>query len=163
VTSGSAQRELVGRIHHTVFAYASRASRDRAQEEFGSALGLSDWTDLGDAAGSVNVVISFSAGIELVSPTAADSAIAEHLAAHGEGFWCFVFGVDDLATESARVQAQGRPAVPLPKPPSGVFKHYAVVREANIGMVGGVAALFGEFVPHRERFSDRGLLSGGPA
>jgi Glyoxalase/Bleomycin resistance protein/Dioxygenase superfamily len=143
----TANRLNVGRIDHIVLAYRNRENLERARKQFSALLGVDDWEELGEIAEvRLYIWISWKAGLELICPTGDSSFIAEHLAAHGEGFFSMVFGVADLNRAMARVKDNGGDANALAAtPPAGALRRYAVTREAVLGEVGGIQVLLGEF------------------
>lgn len=143
----TADRLNVGRVDHIVLAYRSRENLESARKQFSEQLGVDDWEELGEIAEvRLYIWISWTAGLELICPTGEGSFIAEHLAAHGEGFFSMVFGVADLNRAMARVKDAGGSADALvATPPAGALRRYAVTREAVLGEVGGIQVLLGEF------------------
>jgi hypothetical protein len=70
------------------------------------------------------------------------------LAAHGEGFYCLVFGVADLQQAVENIaRLNGRAPRELPDPPAKVLERFSVAREAFVGEVAGLRLMLGEFVP----------------
>ena len=142
-----AARQDAGRIHHIVLAYRDAARQLAARQRFTEILGIDDWVDLGVIeAGHVAVVVSWSSGLELLAPTGPGSILDDHLAAHGEGFYSLVFGVDDLEASVDRAKAAGTSVYRLPRPPERAFERFTVAREAVLGEIGAIDVILGEFV-----------------
>ena len=143
-------RENAGRIDHIVLIYRTPESQEAARQEFSALLGIDDWDDLGEVYERLRVFVSWGSGIELIRPTKPDPTFDSHLARHGDGFYCVVFGVADLEKASAWIANLGSTPSPLPRPPEAVFDTFEVAREASVGEVGGINLTLGEFKPKRQ-------------
>lgn len=141
-------RRNAGRIDHILLAYRDTERQERARDELTAKLGVEGWDDLGniDETG-VRIIISWSAGLELLAPCRPGSVIEQHLATRGEGFFSLVFGVADLDESVARLEREGEHPVRLDPPPDPVFNHFVVAREAVVGRVAAIPLLLGEFAP----------------
>lgn len=133
-----------GRIDHLVFHYPSLEARNVARDEFATALDIDDWMDLGAVNDTFFVTVSWSSGIELISPIEPNS-VAPPPAVNP--FHALVFGVPDLPRAVSVARQQGRTVVELPPPPDLVFEIFSTAREATLGEVGAITVLFGEFTP----------------
>src|SRR5258706_13822299 len=103
------ERRNVGRIDHVLLLYRSRESQDSARHRLTELLGIDDWDEVGEGDEGIYIWISWNSGIELICPTREVPAFEKHLAVHGEGFYCLVYGVADLDRAVAQVtQASGR-------------------------------------------------------
>jgi hypothetical protein len=141
-------RRNAGRIDHIILLYRTRESQEQARKSFTEMLGIDDWDDLGEASEGLYILISWRSGLELVCPTRAVGTFERHLAAHGEGFYCLVFGVADLEQAVANVaRLNGRAPRLLPDPPAKVLERFSVAREAVVGEVAGLRLMLGEFLP----------------
>ena len=111
-------------------------------------LGVDDWDEIGEASEGLYIFISWRSGLELVCPTRAVGTFERHLAGHGEGFYCLVFGVASLDQAIANIaRLNGRAPRELPDPPAAVMERFSVAREAFVGEVSGLRLMLGEFVP----------------
>jgi hypothetical protein len=144
----TAARRNAGRIDHIILLYRTRESQEQARQSFTGMLGVDDWDDLGEASEGLYILISWRSGIELVCPTRAVGTFERHLAAHGEGFYCLVFGVADLEQAVENVaRLNGRVPRLLSDPPAKVLERFSVAREAFVGEVAGLRLMLGEFLP----------------
>jgi hypothetical protein len=142
-----AKRRNVGRIDHIILLYRTRESQEQARQSFSELLGVDDWDEIGEASEGLYIFISWRSGIELVCPTRPVGTFERHLAAHGEGFYCLVFGVANLAQAIANVERlKGRAPRALGDPPPKVLERFCVAREAVVGEVAGLRLMLGEFV-----------------
>jgi hypothetical protein len=142
------ERCNVGRVDHILLLYRNRENRDAAREKLTALLRIDDWDDVGGGSEGIDIVISWKSGLELVYPTRAVPAFERHLEAHGEGFYCMVFGVADLSSAMEHIRSiTGRAPYALGDPPAAVFKKFDIASEAVVGMVGGVRVMLGEFKP----------------
>jgi hypothetical protein len=141
-------RRNAGRIDHILLLYRNRENQDDARRKLTEMLGIDDWDDVGEGDEGIYIWISWKSGIELACPTRAVPAFEKHLAAHGEGFYCLVFGVSDLdqAIENVR-RVSGRAPHPLGAAPPRVYEKFDIAREAIVGTVGGMRLMLGEFKP----------------
>jgi hypothetical protein len=143
----TAVRRNAGRIDHVILIYRTRESQEQARRSFSELLGIDDWDELGEASEGLYIFISWRSGLELVCPTRAVGTFDRHLAAHGEGFYCLVFGVASLEQAVANIaRLNGRAPRELPDPPARVLERFAVAREAFVGEVAGLRLMLGEFV-----------------
>jgi hypothetical protein len=141
-------RRNAGRIDHIILIYRTRESQEQARKSFSELLGLDDWDELGEASEGLYIFISWRSGLELVCPTRAVGTFERHLASHGEGFYCLVFGVESLDQAIANIaRLNGRAPRELPDPPAAVMERFYVAREAFVGEVSGLRLMLGEFVP----------------
>jgi hypothetical protein len=139
-------RRNVGRIDHVLLLYRNRENQDNARHRLTELLGIDDWDEVGEGDEGIYIWISWTSGIELICPTREVPAFEKHLAAHGEGFYCLVFGVADLDQAAAKIkQASGRAPHPLGPAPPKVFEKFDIAREAIVGVVGGTRLMLGEF------------------
>jgi len=138
----------VGRIDHVLLLYRNRQNQDDARRKLTELLGIDDWDDVGDGDEGIYIWISWKSGIELICPTREVPAFEKHLAAHGEGFYCLVFGVSDLdrAVENVK-RVSGRSPHLLGAAPSKVYEKFDIAREAIVGTVAGIRLMLGEFAP----------------
>jgi hypothetical protein len=144
----SVPRRNAGRIDHIILIYRTRESQEQARRSFTEVLGVDDWDEVGEASEGLYIFISWRSGLELVCPTRAVGTFERHLAAHGEGFYCLVFGVANLEHAVRNIaQINGRTPRELPDPPDKVLERFAVAREAFVGEVAGLRLMLGEFVP----------------
>lgn len=142
------KRRNAGRIDHIILLYRTRESQDRARQSFTDLLGIDDWDELGEASEGLYIIISWRSGIELVCPTRPVGTFERHLAAHGEGFYCLVFGVADLEQAVANVERlSARAPRVLNEPPAKVQERFLMAREAVVGEVAGLRLMLGEFIP----------------
>ncbi|TWG98582.1 hypothetical protein L615_000300000740 [Nocardioides sp. J9] len=102
--------------------------------------------------------VSFDAGIEFMTPHAADDELAQDrldfLERHGEGIWGIVFGVDSVAGAVASARAAGRPGGELrlhgfgPEARKKLMARWTTrvidVQEAYVGSMAGSQLMFGE-------------------
>lgn len=101
--------EQSNRVHHVVWCVRPE-SLERVRRYWQQAVGLPlhdlDLPELG-----IHVLISWEGGVEVMSPVYATGSVADaahaFLAAHGEGVYCVVFDVADLADVAARIAGQG--------------------------------------------------------
>lgn len=147
--SGSeTDRRNVGRVDHVILLYRNRENQERARQQFTTLLGIDDWQDVGEGGEGIYILISWASGIELICPTRQVPTFERHLATHGEGFYCLVFGVASLEQAMAHIaQISGRAPRALGDPPRPVFDRFEVAREAFVGDVGGLRLMLGEFKP----------------
>jgi hypothetical protein len=144
--NGEVERRNVGRVDHVLFLYRNRESQDEARRKLTELLGIDDWDEVGDGDEGIYIWISWASGIELICPTREVPAFEKHLAAHGEGFYCLVFGVADLHQAMVHIKAiTGRAPHPLGSAPPKVYEKFDIAREAVVGVVGGVRLMLGEF------------------
>jgi hypothetical protein len=142
----STNRRNVGRIDHIILLYRNRESQENARQKFSALLDINDWDEVGEGDEGIYIFISWSSGIELLCPTREVPAFERHLAAHGEGFYCMVFGVADLDQAIAHIgQMTGRRPRALGASPARVMEKFDVAREAMVGEVGGLRLMLGEF------------------
>jgi hypothetical protein len=147
VVTSDLPRRNAGRIDHIILIYRTRESQEQARRSFTGLLGVDDWDDLGEASEGLYILISWCSGIELVCPTRAVGTFERHLDAHGEGFYCLVFGVASLDQAVANIaRLNGRAPRELPDPPAKVLERFSVAREAFVGEVSGLRLMLGEFV-----------------
>jgi hypothetical protein len=141
-------RRNAGRIDHVLLLYRNRQNQDDARRKLTELLGIEDWDEVGEGDEGIYIWISWNSGIELVCPTREVPAFEKHLAAHGEGFYCLVFGVADLdqAVENVK-RLSGRSPHLLGMAPPKVYEKFDIAREAIVGMVGGIRLMLGEFKP----------------
>jgi hypothetical protein len=141
-------RRNAGRIDHVLLLYRNRQNQDDARRKLTELLGIDDWDEVGEGDEGIYIWISWKSGIELVCPTREVPAFEKHLAAHGEGFYCLVFGVPDLdrAIENVK-RLSGRSPHLLGLAPPKVYEKFEIAREAIVGVVGGVRLMLGEFKP----------------
>jgi hypothetical protein len=140
------QRRNVGRIDHLLLLYRNRENQEQARQKFTELLGIDDWDEVGEGDEGIYIFISWKSGIELVCPTRSVPAFERHLEAHGEGFYCLVFGVANLDQAMAHIKGiTGRDPYLLGKPPAAVLQKFDIANEAIVGMVGGVRLMLGEF------------------
>jgi len=148
VVSDLLPRRNAGRIDHIILIYRTRESQEQARQSFTELLGVDDWDEIGEASEGLYIFISWRSGLELVCPTRAVGTFERHLAGHGEGFYCLVFGVASLDQAIANIaRLNGRPPRELPDPPAAVMERFSVAREAFVGEVSGLRLMLGEFVP----------------
>jgi len=141
-------RRNAGRIDHIILIYRTRESQEQARQSFTELLGVDDWDEIGEASEGLYIFISWRSGLELVCPTRAVGTFERHLAGHGEGFYCLVFGVASLDQAIANIaRLNGRAPRELPDPPAAVMERFSVAREAFVGEVSGLRLMLGEFVP----------------
>jgi hypothetical protein len=141
-------RPTAGRIDHIILLYRDRASQEAARREFTRLLRIDDWDEVGQGSEGIHILISWHSGIELICPVREVPAFQKHLAAHGEGFYCLVFGVASLDEAMAHIgQLTGRMPHALGDPPQKVYEKFTVAREAIAGSMGGVRVMLGEFEP----------------
>jgi hypothetical protein len=147
--SGSAdERRNVGRIDHVILLYRNRESQESARQKFSALLGIDDWDEVGEGSEGIYIFISWKSGLELICPTREVAAFARHLAAHGEGFYCMVFGVANLRQAVDHIAAiTGRAPHALGNPPGKVFEKFDIASEAIVGEVAGMRLMLGEFKP----------------
>jgi hypothetical protein len=119
-------RRNAGRIDHVLLLYRNRQNQDDARLKLTELLGIDDWDDVGEG----------------------DEGIYIWMAAHGEGFYCLVFGVSDLdrAVENVK-RVSGRSPHLLGAAPSKVYEKFDIAREAIVGTVVGIRLMLGEFAP----------------
>jgi hypothetical protein len=139
-------RRNVGRIDHILLLYRNRENQDQARDKLTELLGIDDWDEVGEGEEGIYIWISWKSGIELICPTRVVPAFEKHLASHGEGFYCLVFGVADLdrAIDNVR-RLGGRSPHVLGNPPPKVYEKFDIAREAIVGTVGGMRLMLGEF------------------
>jgi 4-hydroxyphenylpyruvate dioxygenase-like putative hemolysin len=141
-------RRNVGRIDHIILLYRNRDNQEAARRNFSATLGIDDWQVAGEGSEGIYIIISWKSGIELICPTREVAAFERHLEAHGEGFYCMVFGVADLTQAMAHIkQLSGRSPYPLGDPPPPVYEKFDIAREAIVGELGGIRVMLGEFKP----------------
>lgn len=141
-------RPTAGRIDHIILLYRDRDSQEAARREFTRLLRIDDWDEVGEGSEGIHILISWRSGIELICPVREVPAFQKHLAMHGEGFYCLVFGVGSLDEAMAHIrQLTGRMPHTLGDPPQKVFNRFIVAREAIAGSIGGVRVMLGEFEP----------------
>jgi hypothetical protein len=141
-------RRNVGRIDHVILLYRNRENQERARQQFGALLGIDDWQEVGEGDEGIYILISWASGIELICPTREVPTFERHLATHGEGFYCLVFGVASLEQATAHIkQIVGRAPRALGDPPRPVFDRFEIAREAFVGDVAGLRLMLGEFKP----------------
>lgn len=100
-------RQQLNRVDHVTFIYR-RDNFSSAMREFTSALGITDWDGPSElAAFGVLHAQSVEAGIELLAPLGDEGMFADHLRAHGEGFFALIFGVPDLDTAVKQAAVSG--------------------------------------------------------
>jgi hypothetical protein len=140
------ERRNAGRIDHVLLLYRNRQNQDDARRKLTELLGIDDWDEVGEGDEGIYIWISWKSGIELVCPTREVPAFEKHLAAHGEGFYCLVFGVANLdrAIENVK-RLSGRSPHLLGLAPPKVYEKFDIAREAIVGMVGGIRLMLGEF------------------
>ena len=142
------RRPTAGRIDHIILLYKNRESQEAARREFTRQLQIDDWEEVGEGGEGIYILISWRSGIELICPVREVPAFQKHLAAHGEGFYCLVFGVASLDQAMAHIgQLTGRMPHALGEPPQKVYEKFTVAREAITGSIGGVRVMLGEFEP----------------
>jgi hypothetical protein len=141
-------RPNAGRIDHIILLYRNRENQEAARRAFTELLSIDDWDEVGEGSEGIYILISWRSGIELICPVREVAAFERHLEAHGEGFYCMVFGVTDLDAAMARIkQITGRSPHALGDPPAKVFEKFSVAREAIVGPIGGMRVMLGEFEP----------------
>lgn len=84
------------------------------------------------------IYLSWEAGLEVVAPMAKrtdfNSALHDHLAAHGEGLYAVVFGVGNLEKHERRLEELGFQLGPRTSDtPDSPFRHKRVLRERIVG------------------------------
>jgi hypothetical protein len=142
------ERRNVGRLDHIILLYRNRENQESARQKFSALLGVDDWDEVGEGSEGIYILISWKSGLELICPTREVAAFERHLAAHGEGFYCLVFGVADLGRAMEHIaKISGRAPYALGDPPSKVFEKFDIAREAVVGEVGGMRLMLGEFKP----------------
>jgi 4-hydroxyphenylpyruvate dioxygenase-like putative hemolysin len=139
------ESKSVGRVDHVCFIYSSVERQNAASEEFGALLGVNDWHEMESPSRKLRVLMSWNGGIELIAPTEPNSYLDNHLARHGEGFYSFAFGVENLDDAVESLEAQGRTAARTEGHPESRAR-FAVARQAVIGgPVGGHKVIISEF------------------
>jgi hypothetical protein len=113
--------------------------------------------EVGEGSEGIHILISWRSGIELICPVGEVLPFQKHLAAHGEGFYCLVFGVASLDEAMTHIrELTGRMPHVLGEPPQKVYEKFTVAREAIAGSIGGVRVMLGEFEPQGLRPRARG-------
>lgn len=165
---GLGGRQNVGRVDHIVLQYPSREARDAARADYQRTFGFDQWTEVGVIAGAnVDVIIDWTAGVELLCPAGppdgSDAAVAED----GPVFLGLVFGVADLDAARERAHRHGARTIPIilaPEVDALTAERFAVGREAIIPAqdMGGIPIVLGDFKPlpgHEPlRVDDHGFL-----
>ena len=93
-------------VHHINFVVADLdATVDAYQSTLG--LGAFEFEELPERGVLTARIQLGEVWIVLVSPRSEDSIAAQHLAAHGEGFFLMSFGVDNLCQAMAELEQRG--------------------------------------------------------
>jgi hypothetical protein len=97
----------------------------------------------------MSICLSWEAGLEIVAPhaetTAVNQMLHDHLAAHGEGMFAIVFGVNDIAVARDRARALGRTTVDMSEGEDSPWadKHDSII-ECLAGSFLNTRIIFGE-------------------
>lgn len=144
--NANTDRENVGRIDHIILIYKNKENQLNAKAQFSENLGIDDWHEVGEAEQGLSIVISWSAGIELVYPIDDNPAYQQHLEKYGEGFYALVFGVSNIDESVSKIEAiRGRKPFMLETAPKPVYEKFDIAREAVVGNMAGVKLMLGEF------------------
>jgi hypothetical protein len=146
--SDSGARRNVGRLDHIILLYRNRENQESARRKFSQLLGIDDWDEVGEGSEGIYILISWKSGLELICPTREVAVFERHLATHGEGFYCLVFGVASLRQAMDHIgRITGRVPYALGPPPAKVFEKFDIASEAIVGEVAGMRLMLGEFKP----------------